>query len=662
MRILLMRFLFSLFLIMALSINSWAEDNIDFLKNLSFEEILNVEFTISSASKFEQPITRAPASVTVITAEEIKRYGYRSLGDILNSVRSFHTYYHPAFQVSGVRGYARPAEESRVLMMVDGNRINDAIYDAVALDNNLWLDVDLIERVEIVRGPNSSLYGTSALFALINIITKRGVDMDGVELSATLGTPDINSQRVSHGAQWDNGVETLVSVSRGWNGGENIYFPNYDTPENNNGVAEKYDNEGYERLFSRLSYKGFTAQFAFSASSKQSGAGDYHDTFNQASTFYEYQNRYLNLAYQHDFAHQLKLHSKFYLGEYRYNGDFYNLTKQPMVRNVDDYEAKWWGTSIELAQSLTKHNWVIGFEVQRNYHESGRNYDVLPIAEDYFSFNNTGQRWAAFIQDEYLITDAFTLNASLRFDHYSSIEDAFTPRLALIYQVSDASTLKFLYGKAFRAPSAFERGAGEIGDLQFAAESIENYEIGLEHRFNDELSGLLSVYQYHLDKRIAVSEDAALKGGEQSANLPKFSAQGIELELNGEWDDWGGRLSYAWQDNKDEITQTHLDYSPQHLAKLQFFYRLPRVTLAWQTLYASHMTTGRTDLEKIASYNVSQLSLLSYAFKRQLEISAGIYNIFEQTYRGPVGGTEDWFQAAMPQPKRHAILKLTYRY
>ena len=152
------------------------------LTQLSLEDLLNVR--VYAASKHLESVNDAPSSVTIVTAEEIQEYGYRTLADILESVRGFYITYDRYFSYVGVRGFGRLGDwNSRVLLLIDGNRINDVVLGQAALGTEFPLDVDLIQRVEIVRGPSSSLYGAEAFFAVINVITRKGADLHGPEVS-----------------------------------------------------------------------------------------------------------------------------------------------------------------------------------------------------------------------------------------------------------------------------------------------------------------------------------------------------------------------------------------------------------------------------------------------------------------------------------------------
>ena len=141
------------------------------LSQLTLAELSDLEIdSVFGASRYAQKVTEAPSSVTIITREEIYKYGHTSLADVLRSVRGFYVTYDRNYSFLGVRGFSRPGDyNTRVLLLVDGHRLNDNIFGGALIGTEFPLDVDLIDRVEIIRGPSSSLYGTSAFFAVINV-------------------------------------------------------------------------------------------------------------------------------------------------------------------------------------------------------------------------------------------------------------------------------------------------------------------------------------------------------------------------------------------------------------------------------------------------------------------------------------------------------------
>ena len=144
---------------------------------------------VFGASERLQPVTEAPASVSFITAEEIARYGYRTLADILRGVRGMYVTNDRNFSLIGTRGFAKPGDyNSRILLLVNGHRVNDNVFGQAEIGAEFGLDPAMFERVEIIRGPASSLYGDSAFFAVVNVITRSGASLDGASVTLEAGT------------------------------------------------------------------------------------------------------------------------------------------------------------------------------------------------------------------------------------------------------------------------------------------------------------------------------------------------------------------------------------------------------------------------------------------------------------------------------------------
>ena len=118
------------------------------LTQLSIEELMNIP--VHGASRFEQPLSEAPASITIITADEIQKYGYRTMADIIKSVRSFFVTYDRNYAYLGVRGFGIVGNyNGRVLVLVDGHRMNEIIFDQAMIETGFTLDIDLIDSIEL---------------------------------------------------------------------------------------------------------------------------------------------------------------------------------------------------------------------------------------------------------------------------------------------------------------------------------------------------------------------------------------------------------------------------------------------------------------------------------------------------------------------------------
>ncbi|HEU5338880.1 MAG TPA: TonB-dependent receptor plug domain-containing protein, partial [Sulfuricaulis sp.] len=212
------------------------------LIELPLEQLLNLE--VYSASKFTQKVSEAPSSVSIVTADDIRTYGYRTLADILKRIPGLYVTYDRNYSYLGTRGFARPGDyNTRILLLVDGYRISDGIYDGGLIGTDFNVDVDLIDRVEFVPGPGSAIYGSSAVFGVINVITKKGRDIGGFEVSGEVASFDTHKGRLTYGHRDDNGLETLLSASSYHSRGKNQFFPEFNDPATNNGVAQNLDHD-----------------------------------------------------------------------------------------------------------------------------------------------------------------------------------------------------------------------------------------------------------------------------------------------------------------------------------------------------------------------------------------------------------------------------------
>ncbi|NQV13839.1 TonB-dependent receptor plug domain-containing protein [bacterium] len=150
-----------------------AQDNVEDSDLASLEALLNIK--VSTASKYEQFSYEAPASISIVTSDDIRAYGYRTLDELLNTIRGFYISNDRNYEYVGVRGFSRPSDyNNRTLFLLNGHSLNESVYGSAPFGTYFGLDLRLVDRVEIIRGPGSALYGTSAMFAVINVITRDG--------------------------------------------------------------------------------------------------------------------------------------------------------------------------------------------------------------------------------------------------------------------------------------------------------------------------------------------------------------------------------------------------------------------------------------------------------------------------------------------------------
>lgn len=653
------------------SVVTQAEANQDLLE-MDIESLMNVD--VVSASKFPQKKTDAPAAVTVITEKDIKDYGYRTLAEIMQSVRGVYMSDDRNYSFVGSRGFNIPGDlNNRVLVMLDGYRLNDALYDQGPMGTEFPVDVDLIERVEYLPGAGSAIYGNNAFFGVINVITKSGKDFKGkgVEVSGRYASYNTDQERISFGKKFDNGLDMLLSATRYDSKGQSqLYFPEQNASDTQNGVTQHADFDKSERLFGKFSWENFTLEGGYSKRIKGLPIGIYGTVFDDARNQNTDQHVFFNLTYDKQIIDKLQLYARAYHGRYDYPNT-YVYDNPPVTASQGIGLARWWGTEVRFTSTqIEHHTLMLGGEFQDNAHLSSTSIEKDPANPDsVISFNKMTDRYGIYLQDEILLRDDLILNAGLRYDSLSYAGDAFNPRLALIYKPWNNTAFKLLYGSSFRAPTANELYYNDNfyqANPSLTPEHIKTYEAIIEYQPVHSIRLTAMGFHYDIKNLIQLTSIEDVEAGKsQFINVGSNKAWGAEFEAEKLWE-YGSRLraSYTWA-NAYDVNNQNMINSPSSLAKLNFstplFEHLVRVGVDAQ--YTSSRE-GR-DNTQTAGYPMFNLSLTSgeKLFKgslKGLEISGSVYNLLDREYASVA--SDEFLQHFIPQNGRNFRVVVSYRF
>lgn len=607
------------------------------LDNLGLEQLMKIQFY--TASKHAQDASDTPASVTVITRSDIRAYGYRTLADILQGVRGYWVNSDRNYSYLGVRGFSRPGDyNTRILLLVNGHRINDNVFDQALIGTEFPLDVDLIERIEIVRGPASCLYGTNAFFGVINVITRQPPLVPKVEASVEAGTEFMRKTRITVGLpQLLDGALLSASLYRS-DGYGRLYFPEFDAPETNNGLASRVDGDRYGSAFALLRWKHFQLEGLLGSRTKIIPTASFGTIFNDPGNRTTDSRGFVELEYQRDFLSGLQLTSRWYYDGYFYRGTYAYDELGARVLEYDRARGDWVGTEFNVSRPVGHRNTITaGTELRYNLKQRQQTQfesSLSPVLDDY----RTSSVAALYGQDELKITSRLSVNAGLRLDHYSTFGSAASPRIAAILRPDAKTAIKYSFGRAFRAPNSYEMyyadGVSQESNPQLRPETIASHNIAVERVLTPNLRVVGEVFYNHLDSMIDEGVDP-ITGRAQYVNVNSSSGKGVEFELKAQRNRLRGELSYTLQRSLDAKTGASLANSPVHTAKLKLQTPLRSALLAgvefnYQSPQATYLNV------RIPDFQTANLTLSTIKPIVGFDLAASCYNLFDRRNYDPV--------------------------
>lgn len=366
-------------------------------------------------------------------------------------------------------------------------------------------------------------------------------------------------------------------------------------------------------------------------------------------------------SYQDSFAgNTLHVTGRVFLGSYRYSSSF-SYAGAPILSTA---AGDWRGTDWRLlSTAVADHKLMLGFETQNNLRTDQAVLDPANPAND-IHMPGSGNRIGVFAQDEWRASDVLSVTLGLRVDRNDVTGTQISPRAALIWKVTPATALKALAGRAHRAPNDYEKdyadGVSQTSNPQLSGERIDTMELVLDHRLARDLTTRASVYRWVMNDLITLGEypvDTTLTQHQSGAPI---EARGLELSADKTWAS-AARLrgSLTWQ-NIAYADGSALLNSPKLMAKLNYSRSLglAGLRLGYEMQYSSERLS--LDGTRLGGYALSKLNLGTQALGKGVEVSLGIYNLFDKRYEHPT--SEINRQNALAQDGRSVRLKLDYKF
>jgi len=585
-------------------------------ESLSGSELLLFEKIpeVVTAAKELQPITESPAAVSIITAEDIRRSGATSLPDVLRMVPGLEVMEATAsdFNVSA-RGFNRLLA-NKMLVLVDGRSVYQDML-GVTLWETLPLVLDDIERIEIVRGPGSALYGANAFNGVINIITKNPRESADLAASRVTGNHDLDIASLTHAGRL-RGADYKLSVASdrlgAWDETANAAL-------------------GLDPISHKITRWNTSAQGAVGAGvlTGYVGASNGHLQIlpDEAWGIIDYQSdlNYWNLVYEQP--------------DLLVRG-FWNHGEQVVLSDRDDW-VEFHTYDLEIQKNMrigADHYLILGAQGRRNKVHLSEEQDYL-------------QRiYGAYVQDHYTNERGLSGIAGVRYDHHPLTGHHVSPRLSVVYSPRTGQGYRISAATAYRNPSFFESyldlHQGEVmpgvdlwwhGNLGVRAEKVTSYEIGYQALVSARVRWELNAFYNRVDNRIVKTMVAGPPVLEFTyLNSGGATAKGTETELEFVLSPTvRGFANYSYQHITDDQTGARIGSAPRHKVNLGLRYTSTRFSA---DAMIDHVSSTEWDSGFLPSYTLTNARLGYTPGRGDTEFFIAAFNLFKDSHREfPVG-------------------------
>ena len=617
---------------------------------------------VAAASRFAERIEDAPSSVSIIDSQELRAFGYPTIAESLRGVRGFYLSNDHAYASAGIRGLGEPNDYgNRLLVLSDGQSLNDNLLNSSYIGSDSRVDLHDVERIEVVRGPGSLLYGTGAFSGVVNLVPRAKDEPSSVHVEGGTYDDAVVHGRAGFHYNFTPRIGVRASMGGARSDGRDLAVVLKDPA--GGPAVQIASNVDYFRSFGtagRAWVGDLTAQWSYHSRAQYIPVGVAGSIFNDSRTLYRDTRMMGEVRYEPKLSNAVSLMTRVHVNRYDFHSDFAS-NAAPAPPSTEDYYGTWLGTEARVAITPLgdprKLRIVAGGELQAHPQAdlNGRGTDgvYLAVRAPY----NFG---AGYGLVESSPTSWFRFSAGARVDVYANFGAIVVPRLALIFKPATGSTLKIMGGRAFRAPSIYERfytdgrpgeatqvaGEDPKRNLTLAPETIYQGEVEFSQRFKEDWVALVAAQLSYVQGIINTVPDGEFPDVTRYANSPSPAISvGGEVEVRREWrQGWMLSGTYGYQhaaytsrvDPAD--ANLRLINAPQHLASVRGV--IPVVSdlasLGMRTTYEAPRRISLGSDEVTRGAVVADLTLSGNVKRFGLYYVIGMYNVFDAGFAYPV--------------------------
>jgi outer membrane receptor protein involved in Fe transport len=518
--------------------------------------------SVEAASRVSESIEDAPASVTLIPSPELRAMRYPTVAEAMRGVRGVFVTDDRGYKSVGFRGFGRPGDYgNRVLVLIDGMPTNDNWLWSSYVGYDLRTDLEDVERIEVVRGPGSILYGTGAFSGVINLVMAGNDTPDGREVGVSVADDGVARARarITQHFTKDSGIWTSFAIGR--SAGRDIYVPEYvpDGPASVNGTARGVDGFDVGTISGRIWWKSVSAQWHFNTHDKKLPGAQFDTLFGDGRTHQADTRAFVEAKFEPKINDQFESLTRAHGNVYAYRSLFARAAGASGGVERDTFDGTWVGVEQRVVFKPTPAvRLTAGGEFQDHLkaHETGADENGSIIDDDHPFTLAAGYGVADFTP-----VSSVKLSAGARFDSYSTFGSSLNPRFAVILKPYEGGNIKAIFGKAFRAPSIYElfnvsgASGGQRQSSGLKPENLYSAELEYSHRFSRNVVGLISTYANYIENLIALRNlpgaTSSVPSYEYGNTSDPVGTFGGEAELRREWKEgWMVSASYSVQKSR----------------------------------------------------------------------------------------------------------------